>query len=138
MPPRLQELFQRFWRRSAAAVIYPACHGNAPRVAGLDGKSASRVPITLRELEARCAQRVHSAPVSPISPSHAKRPSHLRRPLDGPMLTKHATQPGAAARHTRRRAVTMPIRYAPSCWRQRPPPHWPACDPASAPTMSRR
>ena len=136
MPPLLQEPCRRYWRISAAAVIYPACRGDAPRAAGLDGKSASRVPITLRELEARCAQRVYSASVSPISPSHAERPSHLRRPLDRPMLGDHVMQSFAAARHTRRRTAATPTRYAPFCWRRPQPRHWLADDHASAPAMS--
>jgi len=64
---------------AAAAVIYPACYDDAPRIAGLDGKSASWVPITHHELEARCAQRVEPAPVRPVMPSRSEFPSHLRR-----------------------------------------------------------
>jgi hypothetical protein len=39
--PALASTLLSVRRKSAAAVIYPACHDGAPRVVGLDGKSAS-------------------------------------------------------------------------------------------------
>ncbi|MBY3754607.1 hypothetical protein HLK65_15525 [Azospirillum formosense] len=56
--PAFPSVLLAFLADATAAVIHPARHGNAPRVAGLDGQSASRSPITCRGLEARCAQRV--------------------------------------------------------------------------------
>lgn len=70
-PPTLQGLYARLRQclRLQSSIRPLRC--GAPCTTGLDGISANRHPITLRELEARCAQRVHPVPVRPVLPSPA-------------------------------------------------------------------
>ena len=94
-------LARDLWAISASfltADLCPACHGDAPRAAGLDGQSANWVPIACHELEARCAERVCPVPARPISPSRPVHPlSHggadERMGLSGEQVTRHSGAP---------------------------------------------
>ena len=121
MSPLLQGCSTLSKANTAAAVIYPACHGDAPRAAGLDGQTMNRLPITIHEFEARCARRASPAPVCPVSPSCRLRPSHPRQPEAGLEVESGGVSSCAApGPHRFRRSGASPRRPAPSCWRSRP------------------
>lgn len=83
MPPLLQGISAVRHLPRLRSSIRPVV-AMRPAPPALMVKSASRVPITRRELEARCAQRVWPAPVRPVMPSRSESPSHLRKPAEYP------------------------------------------------------
>ena len=133
-PPTLQGPFWRFRQclRLHSSIRLLRC--GASCATSLDGISANRLPITLRELEARCAQRVHPVPVRPVLPSPAFMPSQPHQPRFGPIRMISRVMPSSAsARHSSRRGATTPKRCVPSYSQSPRPRHWRAGGPAAWP-----
>lgn len=123
-PPTLQGLYARLRQclRLQSSIRPLRC--GAPCATGLDGISANRPPITLRELEARCAQRVHPVPVRPVLPSPAYLPSQPHQPEVGPIRMASEIMPlHASVRRRFHRIAAVPTQRAPSCSRSPRPQH---------------
>ncbi len=105
-----------FLASSAAAVIYPACRGKAPRFAGLDGKIRKLAPNHV----SRARSSMHPTGLcqfrfARFSPSRSERSSHPRRPF-GDRSPKNVRQPDFVGCRIFPHAVEEPRQFAPSCW----------------------